>query len=455
MDILLAEDRPPEPVSHQKNGMVVHLFVEGTRTCQSSEEWSGSAPICQDITPPHITCPQSFVVYADAGYNSTLVSWIPPNSTDNTGLPVTIEQLSGPTSRSVLEAGPYAVQYNASDEARNKASCHFSIVVNQIKCPYLIGTKIQRVDCPLGHIYGAECNISCAPGYFVNGSDTMACKRYGTPPTGNWDVDRPSCGRYSLIGSSSRHCLSRQGDSVGYWDGEEVMCEAFPCPSPYLPPHGLFRNGSSSACSLRRNVPQGTVCIYQCEEGFFRVGTDTLSCGVNGRWSDDFPVCERAGFLVIGEFITTCDRKAVAIPRYGYRSDCYTSSMPYGSICTLGCYPGYMPDTPSKVTCVVDVNGENVGKWQGNIITECHPISCVPYDPPDHGFIKSCNHEDIPTNTTKLQPYQSVCVAACDYGYTPFGSISRSCIDSGLWDGNPLECKEGRKDYKEKAGSPS
>lgn len=84
-----------------------------------------------DITPPHIICPQSFVEYADAGYNSTLVSWIPPNSTDNTGLPVTIEQLSGPTSRSVLEAGPYTVQYNASDAAGNKASCHFSIVVNR------------------------------------------------------------------------------------------------------------------------------------------------------------------------------------------------------------------------------------------------------------------------------------------------------------------------------------
>lgn len=84
-----------------------------------------------DITPPHITCPQSFVEYADAGYNSTLVSWVPPNSTDNTGFPVTIEQLSGPTSGSVLEAGFYTVQYNASDAAGNKASCNLSIVVNR------------------------------------------------------------------------------------------------------------------------------------------------------------------------------------------------------------------------------------------------------------------------------------------------------------------------------------
>ncbi|KAJ8027753.1 Fibropellin-1 [Holothuria leucospilota] len=294
----------------------------------------------------------------------------------------------------------------------------------------------------------------------------MTCQRFGNPPTGDWDVERPSCeqihcpvllppenGRlsqescctiygswcsfvcdsgFNLIGSSSRHCLSREGDPVGYWDGEEVMCEAFPCPSPYIPLHGMFTNDSSSECSRQNNVPKGTVCNYECEHGYFRVGSASLSCVENGRWSDHFPDCQ----------VITCDIAAIVTPTNGYRIGCSTDTIPYNSTCTLGCYPGYMPTTPSTVKCVVDINAQNAGKWQGDIITECFPVTCIPYDPPDNGYIKECQHQGRKINATRAQPFRATCTADCDDGYTPVGAISRSCLQSGMWEENTLECKD-------------
>ncbi|KAJ8017722.1 Sushi-repeat-containing protein SRPX [Holothuria leucospilota] len=97
-----------------------------------------------------------------------------------------------------------------------------------------------------------------------------------------------------------------------------------------------------------------------------------------------------------------------------------------------------MPTVGSEVTCLANDNGS--GRWEGTFLTVCDPVKCVPFDPPEHGFIQGCSHEGMGTDTTESQVFPSVCTAACDDGYTPFGSVNRNCLISGIWDGLPLDC---------------
>ncbi|XP_071847709.1 uncharacterized protein [Apostichopus japonicus] len=459
--------------SNQYQSTCVYDCIEGysiapghinSRICSASTTWSGAQPTCKDTSRPVLQCPTSVVVYADAGETSARVTWDEPTASDNSGATVPVVKTGGPDIGTYQDANYYTVHYSATDETGNEANCQFSLLVRVIQCDGLYGSHTQLVHCPTGFSFGSTCTIQCAAGSVISGETTLTCERHGDPPKGRWNATRPVCTAvqcpalmapehggfrndasscptsyaswcyfecdegFQRVGSYSRHCLAYAGELVGYWDGEETTCEPATCPSLYIPAHA--RIGNEGECPLIGNVPAGTSCEYECEEGHILVGPESLTCDNNGRWSGSFPRCQ----------IITCDSSAVPVPVNGYKNRCPFQKIPFGSTCLLGCNHGYMPTRGSEVTCQTNDDGTSI--WEGTAVTVCDPVQCVPYDAPEHGLIQGCIYEGLPTDLTTPQVYQTVCSGACEDGYNPFGTINRNCLISGIWDGIPLSCED-------------
>lgn len=81
-----------------------------------------------DNEPPVIHCPLNQEVKKESDNPTIKVYWQPPTYRDNSGLPVTIftESING----SDFRTGSYTIRYEATDQARNKATCSFVIVVS-------------------------------------------------------------------------------------------------------------------------------------------------------------------------------------------------------------------------------------------------------------------------------------------------------------------------------------
>ena len=58
-------------------------------------------------------------------------------------------------------------------------------------------------------------------------------------------------------------------------------------------------------------------------------------------------------------------------------------------------------------------------------------VSCAVLEAPSNGVLASCGNE-----------YQSVCNLTCDPGHiVSAGDLSRECLSTGFWTGEPLKCK--------------
>ena len=78
-----------------------------------------------DEEPPSITCPDDITEVADTGQPSTVVTWIGPTATDNSGQ-VTI---STDISPGLLTIGSQTITGTAVDGAGNVAQCTFTVLV--------------------------------------------------------------------------------------------------------------------------------------------------------------------------------------------------------------------------------------------------------------------------------------------------------------------------------------
>lgn len=81
-----------------------------------------------DNEPPVIYCPQNQEVKKQSDNPTIKVYWQPPTYRDNSGQSVTIftESING----SDFRTGSYQLQYEATDQVGNKATCTFVIVVS-------------------------------------------------------------------------------------------------------------------------------------------------------------------------------------------------------------------------------------------------------------------------------------------------------------------------------------
>jgi len=87
------------------------------------------------------TCPTTITANADAGACGSVVSWVEPTATDNSGQPRTVIQTQGPAAGSTFNVGTTQIQYSASDAAGNTALCNFDVIVVDNQDPVI-------ADCP-------------------------------------------------------------------------------------------------------------------------------------------------------------------------------------------------------------------------------------------------------------------------------------------------------------------
>ena len=101
--------------------------------------WRVSLPFCTgDGTPPFISgCPNSLTRNIQQGVGSTIVNWVPPQSTDNSGTSTLVQATHQPNT--LFSVGVTAVSYVYTDPSGNFAVCTFYVTVT---CKYL---KLQML----------------------------------------------------------------------------------------------------------------------------------------------------------------------------------------------------------------------------------------------------------------------------------------------------------------------
>ncbi|NWI06869.1 SRPX2 protein, partial [Tichodroma muraria] len=165
------------------------LEGDRSRICMEDGRWSGSEPICVDMEPPKIRCPDSRERIAEPGKLTATVYWDPPRVRDSADGVIKRVMLRGPEPGSEFPEGEHVIRYTAHDQAYNRASCKFSIRVQVRRCPVLKPPQNGYISCTSdGNNYGATCEYLCDGGYERQGTSLRVCQS-----TQQWTGSQPLC----------------------------------------------------------------------------------------------------------------------------------------------------------------------------------------------------------------------------------------------------------------------
>ncbi|XP_022109740.1 uncharacterized protein LOC110989561 isoform X3 [Acanthaster planci] len=99
-----------------------------------------------DTEDPQIICPSLGPVRTDPGLDTANVTFDSANVTDNSMLSIT--PVANPMSGSIFSIGDTSVQFNATDESGNTASCMFTVTVQDMENPELNCTNFTYPTSP-------------------------------------------------------------------------------------------------------------------------------------------------------------------------------------------------------------------------------------------------------------------------------------------------------------------
>ncbi|XP_071810204.1 uncharacterized protein [Asterias amurensis] len=434
-------------------------FPSGSTTWRvCGETWSGTTPTCVDIQAPTFSfCPVSFSRTADDVQTSAIVAWSTPTATDNVPGGLTVSQILGSPSGSQLSQGLYSIKYQATDGRGNVGYCSFTVTVIVITCGGLTHSEGLLITCPNNHIKGASCTFVCALGYQLVGiGNTITCQSDRTwspsqpscqiltcptldPPTNGNFQNGGSCSNtyaslcyfecdtgFSITGSSARHCMVQGVDqSDATWSGTSTGCQPSTCP---IPSSTMLYPEESNTCPAVNPLPYNSICSFNCPEGYAIQGGSSSTCGVENQWEQTLPQCQEI----------TCYNSDLPVPNNGMKSGCSGDYELYGTMCTLSCNRGYSPTSEVQRTC--QSNGVS-GVWSGGTIS-CTAVVCPPLSMPANGIVSHCVRNGQDRLTTGTQLFDTTCTFVCNEGYTIFGTGSRNCLVSGIWDGSSVQCND-------------
>ena len=90
-----------------------------------------------------------------------------------------------------------------------------------------------------------------------------------------------------MLMRSNRNVEIRYVNSNGYISSFQFL--AVTCKALSNPQHGRLLNCDSQQ---DRDDEYGSICSFQCNEGYVMYGSSTLSCKTDGNWSSQAPRCE-------------------------------------------------------------------------------------------------------------------------------------------------------------------
>ncbi|XP_075752860.1 sushi repeat-containing protein SRPX2 [Pelodiscus sinensis] len=165
------------------------LEGDRSRICMEDGRWSGSEPVCVDIEPPKIRCPESRERMAEPEKLTATVYWDPPHVKDSADGIIKRVTLRGPEPGSEFPEGEHVIRYTAYDQAYNRASCKFIVRVLVSRCPVLKPPQHGYLSCTSeGNNYGATCEYLCDGGYERQGTPSRVCQS-----SRHWSGSQPIC----------------------------------------------------------------------------------------------------------------------------------------------------------------------------------------------------------------------------------------------------------------------
>lgn len=304
-------------------------------------------------------------------------------------------------------------------------------------------------------LYGTQCSYECDKGFEMKGPATFTCTENKGDSIGSWlpKPGFPEC----IVRCNPERTDPENGkvtckNAPEYADKEEKNYKkskcTFICDSPY------YRKGSRvnnclvtgkwdnapptcelGECYLIKKMKHrthtctnknffGSICSFKCDDGFIRVGSETVEClreavtSAEGRWSPKEPTCVQI----------KCSPERSA-PENG-KVTC-TNTNWLGSVCTFKCKKGYDLDDTTEAsistTCSEDNDlTDDKGKWEPKVTAKCSPIICRPPLSLDHGKV-NCDTKDHALGTE--------CKFTCNKGYDLEGTIGKDmasiCEESG------------------------
>ncbi|XP_058010538.1 sushi repeat-containing protein SRPX2 isoform X5 [Ahaetulla prasina] len=166
-----------------------HLEGDRSRVCMEEGRWSGSVPICVDIEPPQIRCPDSRERIAEPGKLTATVYWDPPRAKDSADGIIKKLKRRGPEPGSEFSEGEHLIRYAVYDRAHNRATCKFLLRVRVSRCPILKAPEHGYLSCTsAGNNYGAVCEYQCDGGYELEGARSRVCQS-----SRQWTGSQPRC----------------------------------------------------------------------------------------------------------------------------------------------------------------------------------------------------------------------------------------------------------------------
>ncbi|KFW09498.1 Complement receptor type 1, partial [Eurypyga helias] len=213
---------------------------------------------------------------------------------------------------------------------------------------------------------------------------------------------------YRLVGQESAQCVLHNNEV--FWDNVPY-CASIPCSPP-----PAIENGQSS--DGNRDFTFGMAVTYTCNRGFSLIGDPTIHCTVNkdleGVWSGPPPECK----------VVRCKNPEV---KNGKKLSGFGTEYTYRHTVTFECYPGYLLNGSSTVTCEAD------NSWNPPVPT-CEPVHCgpaprFPFAEPERAVGESS------LAGTKLN-YR------CKPGYTAASGKSSAvtCLNDASWSADPDFC---------------
>uniref|UniRef100_A0A8C5JGT2 Sushi repeat-containing protein SRPX2 n=1 Tax=Junco hyemalis TaxID=40217 RepID=A0A8C5JGT2_JUNHY len=224
------------------------LEGDRSRVCMEDGRWSGSEPVCVDLEPPKIRCPDSRERIAEPGKLTATVYWDPPRVRDSADGVIKRVTLRGPEPGSEFPAGEHVIRYTAHDQAYNRASCKFSIRVHVRRCPVLKPPQNGYISCTSdGNNYGATCEYLCDGGFERQGTSLRVCQS-----SQQWTGSQPLCARKCRagLGQSFGCCPMAPGVTGGTMAPPRTLVS---CPS-HADQHGR-ELGRQPAGSVPREAP--------------------------------------------------------------------------------------------------------------------------------------------------------------------------------------------------------
>ncbi|XP_068015709.1 membrane cofactor protein-like isoform X3 [Melanerpes formicivorus] len=113
-----------------------------------------------------------------------------------------------------------------------------------------------------------------APEYVYQTAVTYTCN----------DVPRGS-DPFSLIGPATISCISND-NLDGVWSGPPPVCKVVKCANPRVE-NGWKKTGLGPSYTYRDSV------VFECNPGYFLVGSNVITCGEDNTWLPPVPSCEK------------------------------------------------------------------------------------------------------------------------------------------------------------------